>query len=506
MKFLKPAVNRFLAVSIALLIQVTVLIVMSRYFQHRTNEINAVIRVLSIFVVLFIINEKSNPSIKMAWIVFILISPVFGSMLYILIGGKSPRRWLRKACSNSERQHGIYRKRNLGATDSLKGEDEGLYVQSRYLDALGFPLCENTDATYFALGDDAFPVMLEEIEKAERFIFLEYFIMDEGEMLSKLEAALERKAKEGVEIRLIYDDMGSMFSIPWGYANKLRKKGIKCFAFNPFMPIISAAMNNRDHRKILVIDSRVAFTGGINIADEYINKKEKYGHWKDTAIMLKGDGAREFTLMFLDMWNAFCDKNEDISRFLCNVEYEAKDNGYLQPFSDTPLDDEAVGENVYLSAINGAKKYIYIYTPYLIPDYELNSALCIAAKKGVDVKIIVPGIPDKKIVYSMTKSYYRTLIDAGVEIYKYSSGFVHAKGFVCDDNICCVGTINLDFRSMCHHFECGCVVYNAPVIADMKKDILQTLAHCEKITEFQRFKGILGSTYHALLRLIAPLM
>lgn len=506
MKFLKPAMNRFLSVSIALLIQVAFLIVMSRYFQHRTNEVNTVIRALSIFVVLFIISEKCNPSIKMAWIVFILISPVFGSMLYILIGGKRPRRRLREECNASERRHDIYRKSSEGVAEKLKGEDEGLYTQSKYLDALGFPLCENTDVKYFALGDEAFPFMLEEIEKAEKFIFLEYFILDDGEMLSKLEAALEKKAKEGVEVRLIYDDMGSVFSIPWGYAKKLREKGIKCLAFNPYKPVISAAMNNRDHRKILVIDSRVAFTGGINIADEYINKKEKYGHWKDNAVMLKGDGAREFTLMFLDMWNAFCDKNEDISGFLCRAEYKAKEGGYVQPFSDTPLDDETVGENVYLSAINGAKKYIYIYTPYLIPDYELNSALCIAAKKGVDVKIIVPGIPDKKIVYSMTKSYYRTLIDAGVEIYKYPPGFVHAKGFVCDDVMCCVGTINLDFRSMCHHFECGCVFYNAPVIEFMKADMIKTLSQCEKITEFQRFGGLVGSTYHAILRLLAPLM
>ncbi|MBQ8002187.1 MAG: cardiolipin synthase, partial [Clostridia bacterium] len=492
--------------SLALLVQVVVLVVISMFFDDRVHEVNTVIRMLSILVVLFIINESCNPSIKMAWIVFILITPVFASMLYVLLGGKLPRRHLRKACSVADKRHSRFRTKNLVAENGLKKEDMHLYTQSRYLENLGFPVCNNTDVSYYGLGDEAFPVMLEELEKAKRFIFLEYFILDDGEMLSAIENVLERKVKEGVEVRLIYDDMGSVFSIPWGYGKKLEEKGIKCLAFNPYLPVISAAMNNRDHRKILVVDNRVAFTGGINIADEYINKKEKYGHWKDNAIMLKGDGVREFTLMFLDMWNAFRDKREDISPFLTLCYYSAKQEGFVQPIADTPLDDETVGERVYLSAINSAQDYIYIYTPYLIPDNELNGALCMAAKKGVKVKLIVPGIPDKKVVYSMTKSYYRTLIEQGVEIYKYTKGFIHAKGFVCDDSLCCAGTINLDFRSMCHHFECGCVCYKAPVIAQMKRDMEKTLEMCEKITEYQRFKGFWGSMYHAILRLIAPLM
>ena len=506
MKFLKPAMNRFLAISIALIVQVAFLVVVSRFFENRTSEINNIIRILSIITVLFVINEKGNPAIKMAWIVFILITPLFGSILYALMGGKRPRRFLRHACEAAAEKNSPYRGENKEAAQRLKECDEGLFVQSRYLEKLGFPLCENTRAEYYTSGEEAFPEMLKAIESAERFIFLEYFILDDGEMLTRLEDALSKKAKEGVEVRLIYDDMGSLFTMPFGYGKKLKEKGIKCFAFNPYLPVISAAMNNRDHRKILVVDSRVAFTGGINIADEYINKIEKYGYWKDNVVRLEGDGAREFTLMFLDLWNAFYDKDEDIAPFLEKPHHEGGSEGFLQPFSDTPLDDETVGENVYLGAVNGAKKYIYIYTPYLIPDYEMNSALCLAAKKGVDVKIIVPGIPDKKIVYSMTKSYYRTLINAGVEIYKFNPGFVHAKGFVCDDVIACAGTINLDFRSMCHHFECGCVFYKAPVIAQMKEDMLKTIKKCEKVEDFQRFNGFFGRTYHAVLRLIAPLM
>lgn len=493
----------YAAISFAL--QTAVLVLMMDCFNSLSYEINGIIHVFAIITVLFIINEKSNPAIKTAWIVFILAVPVFGCVMYILLGGKPPRKRLIYALNKAEMKNKAYKKSD-NSQAVLKSENEHLYTESRYLENMGFPLRKNTDAKYFPLGEDAFPVMLEEMKKAKRFIFLEYFIIADGKMLSEIEKILIQKANEGVEVRLIYDDMGSLLTIPSGYEKRMEEKGVKCLAFNPFKNVFSASVNNRDHRKILVIDANVAFTGGINIADEYINRKEKYGHWKDNAVMVKGDAAKEFAVMFLDIWNAFRDKDENIEKFLHGEEYNALQKGFAQPFSDTPLDDEKVGENVYLDAINGAKNYIYIYTPYLIPDYEINSALCLAAKKGVDVKLAVPGIPDKKIVYSMTKSYYGMLIDAGVEIYKYPIGFVHAKGFVSDDNICCVGTINLDFRSMCHHFECGCVFYNAPVVADMKADFLSTVEKCEKVTSYQRFKGFIGSTYYALLRLIAPLM
>ncbi len=505
MNYLKPAMNRFLSISIALIVQVALLVSMSRYFSDLSEEINAAIRILSIFLVLFIINERCNPAIKLAWIVFIFVTPVFGGMVYILLGGKRPRRFLKRALELSEEKHRKYRGGSKEAADRLKCESEALHSQSRYLENLGFPVCEKSSAEYYSLGDDAFPEMIKELKKAKEFIFMEYFIIDDGRMLSEIVDILEQKVKEGVEVRFMYDDMGSVFTVPKTYLKELAGKGIKCHAFNPYLPIISAAMNNRDHRKITVIDNRVAFTGGINIADEYINEKEKFGHWKDNAVKIEGRAAREFTLMFLDLWHGFCDKDEDIERFLKNTD-DVVCEGYVQPFSDTPLDDEKTGENVYLNAINGANRYIYIYTPYLIPDYELNSALCLASKRGVEVRLIVPGIPDKKIVYSMTKSYYATLIKAGVKIYKYPKGFVHAKGFVADDNIACAGTINLDFRSMAHHFECGCVFYNHPIVKSIRADMEQTLEECELVKKYQKFEGFIGSTYHAVLRLLAPLM
>lgn len=504
MKILKPITNRFVLVSLALVAQIAFLAVVSNCFEEAAPVIHIIVRILSVAVVAVILNESSNPQIKLTWIIFVLISPVFGSVFYVLTGGKRPRRWLLDACTRAQTRNRKYHKLNKEAFLALEKEDADLHIQSKYLEKQGFPLCGNTRAEYFSIGEDAFEAMLEQIEKAEKFIFMEFFIFDKGEMFDRIKEILERKAKEGVEVRIIYDDMGSLFTLPHKYYEELEAKGIKCIAFNPFVPFISAAMNNRDHRKILVIDSRVAFTGGINIADEYINKKEKYGHWKDNAVMIEGEGAKEFTLLFLDMWTAFRDKDENIQKFLDAHSVQAQ--GYVQPFSDSPLDDELVSESVYMNAINNAKEYIYIYTPYLVPDNELIFSLSLAAKRGVDVRLIVPGIPDKKIVYLMTKSYFGLLIEAGVEIYKYPPGFVHAKGFVCDGNVACAGTVNLDFRSLHHHFECGCMFYNSPVVASMKADMDETLKVCEKITRYQRVRGIIGSTYHALLRFIAPLM
>lgn len=490
-KILKLICNRIFIVSLALLAQVFFLFYVSDYFAPA--ELTA--RILSFFVIGYVLNQIKNPSIAMTWTLFIIISPVFGSVLYLLMGGKRPGRQMRRAYEKSAMK-----------VNRIKGLSEPCceVEASEYLKRLGFPLYKNTSAKYFPLGDDAFPVMLQELEKAEKFIFMEYFILDDGEMLSKIEAILERKVKEGVDVRVIYDDMGSLFTLPHNYWQELEKKGIKCFSFNRFVPIMSAVMNHRDHRKILVVDSRVAFTGGINIADEYINKKVKYGHWKDNAVMIKGEGVKEFTAMFLTMWKAYRKDKEDISVFF--PEEECEEQGYVQPFADSPVDDDLTGENLYMDYINNAKKYIYIFTPYLIPDQVMIRSLSLAAEKGVDVKIMVPGIPDKKIVYALTKSYYGPLIQAGVEIYKYTPGFLHSKGFVCDDTVACTGTVNIDFRSLYHHFECGCMIYNSPAVTEVKEDFVSTLEKCEKIEKYQKIKGVIGTTYHAILRLIAPLM
>lgn len=501
MKFLKPLTNRIFMVTVALFVQIGVIISLSTYFEHFAATANFAIRAIGLVVICIVLNQIKNPSIAMTWIVFILITPVFGSVLYFLIGGKRPGRILSRKLNRVKLKRKIPRKRGIEG----ECEDEEVESRSKYLKKLGFPLYKNTSAEYFPLGDYALDRMLSEIEKAKEFIFFEYFILDKGEMLSKIEEALIRKANEGVDVRVIYDDVGCLFTLPHNYWKTLEEKGIKCLAFNRYIPVISAIMNNRDHRKILVIDSRVAFTGGVNIADEYINKKTKYGHWKDNVLMLKGEGAMEFTRLFLEIWKAFRTEKEDLTRFF-RKSYEAHCEGYVQPFSDSPVDDDLVGENVYMDAINNAKKYIWIFTPYLIPDQVMVRSLTLAAQRGVDVKILVPGIPDKKIVYSITKSCYAPLVEKGVEIYKYNPGFLHSKGFVADDTLAFVGTINIDFRSLYHHFECGCMLYKAPVIENIKTDFIATLEKCERITKCQRIKGVIGTTYHAIMRLIAPIM
>lgn len=506
MKLLKRIINRFSIVTLALVVQMAFIFLLSTSFQEELLKVNIAMRVISVIVVCLMLNTSGNPAMKLAWMAVILIFPIFGSVVYLITGGKRPAKRLRRAYEKSSGKAAAYNPSCAEELALLWKENPVLGSQARYLKNMHFPLYKNTDAKYFPLGDEAYPVMLAELEKAERFIFMEYFILDKGQMHDEIIEILERKAKEGVDVRLIYDDMGSLFTLPYGYAKTLEARGIKCHAFNPFVPVLSAVMNNRDHRKIMVIDAKVAFTGGINLADEYINKVEKFGHWKDNAVMLKGSGVWGFTLMFLSMWNAFRPTDEDLSLFYPKGEYEAEQAGFLQPFCDSPLDDELVGESVYINAINSAQRYIYIYTPYLIPDNELTTALSLAAKRGVDVKLIVPGVPDKKFVYALTKSYYGSLIRAGVKIYKYLPGFVHAKGFVADDIVACGGTVNLDFRSLYHHFECGCMFYNSPVVFEIKHDMTDTLKKCERVTKYQKFEGIIGSTYHAVLRLIAPLM
>ncbi len=505
MRVLKFLSNRITIVTLAILAQIGVLIAASYWFEDMGAVINTALRILSVFVVFLVVNEHSDVSIKLTWIVFILVTPVFGSMMYLLTGGKRPRKRMITALATAEKNNKKHHMENKNAEKTLKEKNDELYAQSKYLSRLDFKLLTAENAVYFPSGEAAFPVMLEKMEQAEKFIFLEYFIFEKGEMLSKIVDVLERKAKQGVDVRLIYDDMGSLLTLPYGYKDFLEKKGIKCIAFNPFVPFLAGIMNNRNHRKILVIDSRVVFTGGINIADEYINAKEKYGYWKDNVFMLEGEAVQAYTLMFLNMWQAFRDKKENVGKFLFEYNGE-KSKCVVQPFCDTPLDDDTVGADVYLNAINGAKKYIYIFTPYLILGQDMSTALCLAAKRGVDVRIMVPGIPDKKTVYALTKSYYGPLISAGVGIYEFTPGFLHAKGFVSDDRIACGGTINLDFRSLHHHFECGCLFYNMDVVMDMKSDMLRTMDKSERIRDYKKRRGIIGSTYNAMLRLIAPLM
>mgnify|MGYP004464049405 FL=1 len=463
---------------------------------------------LSTIIVFIIINNKSNPSYKIAWIVPVMIFPIFGGLFYLLYGGNklSTREKLKMVIQNIE------------MTNSLKQDDEiikkigdkSIYAknQSEYiLNYAKCPVYNNTETTYFKIGEEKFEALLRELKKAEKFIFLEYFIIQEGKMFNSILEILEEKAKQGVDVRLIYDDVGCIVTLPHNYKNTLEAKGIKCRVFNPIKPFFTRRLNNRDHRKIVVIDGDVGFTGGINLADEYINEYEKHGYWKDAGIMLKGDAVWNLTVMFLSMWDYIDNKEEDYIKFKPSKNKYYNSKGYVQPFDDSPLINEPIGETVYLNLINKAKDYIYINTPYLIIDNEMATALKIAAKSGVDIKIVTPYIPDKKFVHAVTKSYYESFIKDGIEIYEFTPGFMHAKTFVVDDEYGVVGSINLDFRSLYLHYECGVWLYKTESIKSMKDDYLETLKRCHKVTmEECKNTSSIRKVLRLIIRMFAPLL
>jgi cardiolipin synthase len=353
-----------------------------------------------------------------------------------------------------------------------------------------------------------FQDMLEELKKAEHFIFMEYFIVEDGKMWGSILEVLEEKARAGLDVRFIYDDLGSVSLLPTGYDKQLEAKGIRCIAFNPFVPLLSLVMNNRDHRKITVIDGHTAFSGGVNLADEYINEKVRFGHWKDTGFMLKGEAVWNYTVMFLRMWNAFRHTDTDYEAFRPQIYHPEAflSDGFVQPYGDTPLDDEVVAENVYLNILNQARDYVYIFTPYLIIDHEMNTALCLAAKRGVDVRIVTPGIPDKKVIFQLTRSYYPPLLKAGVRIYEYTPGFLHAKSYVCDDETAVVGTINMDYRGLYLHFECGTCFYRNSIVEQVKQDSLATMEKSRELALSDTRQGFFGGLFCALLRVFAPML
>ena len=408
-------------------------------------------------------------------------------------------------------------------------------LQSRYIYNLAnYPAYENTDVSYFTSGEEMYDVMLTELENAKRFIFIEYFIIHDGIFWNSVLDILKQKVKEGVEVKIIYDDMGSIRTLPPDYPLQLKKWGIECYPFNPFIPTLSLRLNNRDHRKIMVIDGITSFTGGINLADEYINQRKRLGgYWKDTGIMLKGDATWSFTIMFLQFWRHLSGSEIDYEKYryhntnefelniLRSDDTTASDNdlnltadkfinastGFVQPYADNPLFDDVVAENVYLNMINRATDYVYITTPYLIVDQEMITALTLAAQSGVDVRIITPRIPDKKAVFMITRSFYEPLTKAGVKIYEYVPGFIHCKMMIADDRYAVVGSINLDYRSLYLHFECAAYLYHSSVVNDIKKDILDTIDVSEEMTYDYCLK--LNKPYRlwlSLVRLYAPML
>lgn len=469
--------------------------------------IEIVLHILSILIVLNIVRTSRHLSSDLMWIILIMLFPVFGTFVYVLmllslLFGKTFRNIIKeqkKASSNYIQDESII--------DEIRNDNPDYVSQLAFLHEEGFPIYRNTDFEYYAPCENGFNVMLEELKKAENYIFMEYFIIEEGFMFNSILSILEEKVKQGVEVRIMYDDMGSLGTLPASYAKQLEKKGIKAVSFNRISPIINTIMNHRDHRKILIIDGKVAFSGGANLADEYINKKVKHGHWMDNIICIKGKAVWSYLVMLLTNWNALRHEDFDYSVFKNeDVVDETLFDGYIAPYAETPLDEELTGQSVYEDLLNSANKYVYIMTPYLIIDSEMINTLIHTAKKGVDVRIIMPGIADKQIVHDMGTTYYKQLIQGGVKIHEYEPGFVHSKVFICDDTYATVGTINLDYRSLYLHFENGTLLYKSKKIMDVKQNFFDTLEHCKKIQVEDTHVNIVKGLFLSIIRIFSPLL
>lgn len=502
---MKEAAQRLFIIGMCAIFQLLFTIVFLFEFSEQFIIIHAILLVFSALIILGIVKNSKNLSSKIPWIILISLFPILGTLLYLIIGHSLYRSKILRKISKSIIKSKGYLKQDKNILEELKSDD--VYGQIKYISEYAkYPIYNNSEIKYFSLGEIAFEAMLEELKKAKKFIFIEYFIIAEGVMWQSILNILEEKVNEGVDVRVIYDDVGSIGTLKWNYYNILQSKGIKCVCFNKLKPIVEVIMNSRDHRKIMIIDGNVAFSGGINIADEYINKKIKYGHWKDNGIMIKGEAVWNFTIIFLEIWNAYYEEKIDYKEFYPTIKASNKNCGYLVPYAENPLENESVGENIYLNILSQAKKYVYIFTPYLIIDTEMISALTLASKRGVDVRIITPGVPDKRAVFSLTRSYYEMLINDGVKIYEYTPGFIHGKVFVCDDKIATVGTLNLDYRSLYLHFECGVFIYNSDVIQDIKNDALDTFEKSHLISKKECKNNFVKGILNAILRIFAPLL
>ena len=474
MKFLKLTFSKLLFVGLSIICQIIFFIATNFWLSKSFWWVNDIFSLLSIIVLIVIINKDKPASFKLPWIVIVLIFPIVGLTLYFLFGNYNLSKKTIKKINEEQEKLRQYCLENEEAMYYLMSQNYLGYGQARYIqNACNLPTYNHCYSEYLPTGEKFFEKLVYELKRAKSYIFMEYFIIDNGYMLDTIIEILEKKAREGVKVYFMYDDLGSVSKVSSDYDIKLRDKGIYACKFNRIRPIITVSHNNRDHRKITVIDGEIGFVGGANLADEYINVTHPYGRWLDNAIMLKGSCVNSLIIMFIKLYNINSVKKLDVKDFI--VEHQQYDSkGYITPYSDepSPLDRDYVGMNVYLNIINQAQEYVYITTPYLIVDFDFIEALVNASKRGVDVKIITPGIPDKKIIKILTKSNYEKLINNGIEIYEYIDGFIHSKMFICDDKIATIGTINLDYRSFIHHFECGVWMYGTSCVKDMYSDYI----------------------------------
>ena len=496
-------------VILGLLLQIAFFFSIFRWLGNYIHFVYITYVLVSSSVVIAILNRPMDSSFKMAWIIPVLLIPIFGIILYVFVQVQFQTRALARRVNLSVEKTKPYLVQDPQVQKRLRAAS---VRGSRLVDYMnhiaGFPVYENTAAKFFPLGEDMFEQLMEELKAAKHFIFMEYFIIDRGYMWDSILEVLKQKAAEGVEVRVMYDGMGCIVTLPRKYNEYLERQGIKCRIFSPIVPLLSTHQNNRDHRKIMVIDGAVAFCGGINISDEYINEKMRFGHWKDTGFMLRGEAVAGFTAMFLEMWNVNDEHIEDCGEYIqASKKYSVSTDGFVIPFGDTPLDEVYIGKRAYINNLNNASEYTYIMTPYLVIDDEMYECMKYAAQRGVDVKIIMPHIPDKKYAFYLARTYYKELLKAGIEIYEYTPGFVHAKMSISDGKKAIVGTVNHDYRSLYLHYECAAYMLNVPAVMDIERDFKDTLELSQKITledvkHFNIFTKILGH----IIRLVAPLL
>ena len=510
-KFLKFIFSKKFILIILGLFQICFFMFLVTKFYTIGSAVYVLMTIFSIGVMMYLFERDNlNPSYKILWVVVMLFLPVTGALFYFLWGDTKLTKKQQAALIKIRDNWLKHKQNNDTAIEKLAQRDAGLAKQARFLNdyAKATPYF-NTETKYYPMGEDFFKDYLEDLKNAQKSIFIHYFIVDEGYMWDSILAVLKEKAAKGVDVRIIYDGFGTLITLPSGYEKTLRNYGIKVGVFNPVRFSLHIGdylmLNHRDHRKITVIDGNIGYGGGLNIADEYINAVTKFGVWKDTAFRLEGDGVYGLTSTFIRAWHMVSGEALNYENYKPTVKKQT--DGIVQPYSDTPLDNLNVCESAYLGVINNAKKYVYITTPYLVIDNEMITSLCLAAQSGIDVKIMVPGVPDKKYVYYITQSYYRVLLDAGVEIYEYTPGFLHAKMYVSDDVHAIVGSANMDYRSMYLHFENCCSFYGGRMVEDVKKDFENTLGQCRRVTMEQvKNTPLYKRVFQLIFRIWSPMM
>ena len=508
---------RLVTIIVLFLCQAAFLILSLSYLNIFAISFYILFQIIATITAIRVIATNQNPSYKIAWISLILAIPFLGVVFYSIWGSaRNPSRIKRRVPILKKLPISDY-SGSRDVSHKLAAEYPFQAQTSRFLSNSGFPLYADTKTTYYNLGDTFFPALLEAIRNAQHYIFLEFFIISKGRMWDTLYKALAERADAGVEVRVLYDDLGSMTTLDKSFPRQYARENLKIAVFNPVKPLLgNFHINYRNHQKICVIDGRIGFTGGVNIADEYINLVDAFGHWKDSGLRLEGPGVRSMTVMFLQMWN-YGQRNVQKDQLDHLRKYfpgdaafadtkEAK--GFVQPLCDGPLDAEnRPMEYVYMQMINSARRYIYITTPYLVLDNEMSTALCIAAKSGVDVRIMTPGIPDKKSVFALTRSFYGRLLSAGVRIFEYEPGFIHAKNVVSDDECALVGTVNMDFRSFYMHYENAVWTCGTPVVQDLRQDFVKTQQVCREITyEAWRNRPRWYKIIQSILNIFAPML